>query len=197
MTNNFLDTFLRIRASGVVGFRAMKMRVAAAFFLLVLAAVGQDADKPTTSVPEKPPAKSEPVLKPSLYRLFGNYAGWWNALSDAEKDSFIDGYTIAMERANSLSVGMCKATMKEAQPGHADFNEKFYGGMAMCMLGEDFAFKVEKPLKPLLDDFYREPLNLRIPERFAMDYVRDEATGKKTAGQLLDELNEWRKIVNH
>lgn len=30
-----------------------------------------------------------------------------------------------------------------------------------------------------------------------MDYVRDQLTGRKTEGQLLDELNEWRKILNH
>jgi hypothetical protein len=122
--------------------------------------------------------------------------GWWNYISEAEKDAFIDGYTTAMSRANSLTVAMCQSKMKEAQPGATSFNEKFYGGMDLCYVGQTFAFKVEKPLKPQLDEFYKEPLNVRIPAQYAMEYVRDEIVGKKTAGQLLDELNDWREIMN-
>ncbi len=101
-----------------------------------------------------------------------------------------------MSRANSLTVAMCQSKMKEAQPGATSFNEKFYSGMDLCDVGQTFAFKVEKPLKPQLDEFYKEPLNVRIPAQYAMEYVRDEMVGKKTAGQLLDELNDWRKIMN-
>ena len=57
---------------------------------------------------------------------------------------------------------MCQSKMKEAQPGATSFNEKFYGGMDLCYVGQTFAFKVEKPLKPQLDEFYKEPLNVRI-----------------------------------
>ncbi len=53
-----------------------------------------------------------------------------------------------MSRANSLTVAMCQSKMKEAQPGATSFNEKFYGGMDLCYVGQTFAFKVEKPLKP-------------------------------------------------
>jgi hypothetical protein len=177
-----------------------RIRITAAVLMLASAAVEQtnpasDKPAPPASAKTAAPSKPEP-LNPVLYKVFGNYGVWWNNISEAEKDSFIDGYTTAMARANSLAVGMCKATMKEPQPGASNFNEKFYGGMNLCYVGQSFAFKVDKPLKPRLDDFYKEPLNARIPAEFAMEYVRDELAGTKTAGQLLDELNDWRKILN-
>jgi hypothetical protein len=174
---------------------AMRTRIAAAALMLVFTAVAQTSpstDKPAPPAPDNNAASSK-RLNPGLYKVFGNYGGWWNNISEAEKDSFIDGYTTAMARANSLTVDMCKATMDEAQPGASNFNEKFYGGVDLCFVGQSFAFKVDKPLKPRLDAFYKEPLNVRIPAQFAMEYVRDKLTGTKTAGQLLDELNGWRK----
>jgi hypothetical protein len=179
----------------------MTSRLAAAVLLLACTAVAQtspSSDKPVSPVGEKTaaPSKPAPPLNPSLFKLFGNYGGWWNYISEAEKDAFIDGYTSAMSRANSLTVAMCQSKMKEVQPGATSFNEKFYGAVDLCFVGQTFAFKVDKPLKPQLDEFYKEPLNVRIPAEFAMEYVRDEIVGKKTAGQLLDELNDWRKVLN-
>ena len=121
----------------------------------------------------------------------------WNNISEAEKDAFIDGFTTAMARANSVAVGVSEVTMKEVKPGAANANEKLYEAMDLRMLGQTFDFKLDKPLKPRLDEFYKDPLNAFLPIQLAMDYVRDEMSGKKTAGELLDELNGWRKIVNH
>jgi hypothetical protein len=165
--------------------------------MLAFTAPAQTSPQPEKSSPtpsEKAPAATK--LEPSLFKAFGNYGGWWNNISEAEKDAFIDGFTTAMARANSLTVALCKSTMNEAKPGASNFNEKFYGGMDLCLVGQEFAFNLDKPLKPKLDDFYKEPLNFRIPVQNAIYYVRDEMAGKKTAGQLLDELNEWRKILN-
>jgi hypothetical protein len=83
-----------------------------------------------------------------------------------------------MSRANALAMALCQSKMKEAQPGATNFNEKFYGGMDLCYVGQEFAFKVEKPLRPRLDEFYKEPLNVHTPAQNAMDYVRDEVAGK-------------------
>jgi len=47
-----------------------------------------------------------------------------------------------------------------------------------------------------LDAFYKDPLNARISVEFGLRYVRDELKGKMTAGQLLDELKDWRQPVN-
>jgi hypothetical protein len=179
----------------------MTPRITIAIVILAFPAVAQTSppsDKPAPSVAQKvaAPSKPEQPLNPALFKLFGNYGGWWNNISEGEKDAFIDGYTTAMARANSLTVALCQSKMKEAQPGATNFNEKLYGGMDLCFVGQEFSFKVEKPLKPPLDEFYKEPLNLRIPTQNAMEYVRDEIAGKKTAGQLLDELNEWRRLLN-
>jgi hypothetical protein len=175
----------------------MTTRIAAAVLMLVLMAAAQtnpQSQKPAS--PDKPSTLAQRELSPALFKAFGNYGGWWNRISETEKDSFLDGFMTAMARANSLMVSMCKSIMKEAQPGAANFNEKLNGGLDLCMVGETFAYSPDKPLKPRLDDFYKDPLNMRIPVQFALEHIRDEVSGKKTAGQLLDELNEWRKILN-
>ena len=64
------------------------------------------------------------------------------------------------------------------------------------LCGTDFCVQGREATEAELDEFYKEPLNVRIPAQYAMEYVRDEMVGKKTAGQLLDELNDWRKIMN-
>jgi hypothetical protein len=174
----------------------MTARIAAAVLILAFTAVAQTApstDKPVPPVADKSAATTK--LEPGLFKVFGNYGGWWNNISEAEKDAFIDGFMTAMARANSMAVGVSEATVKEAKPGAANFNEKLYEAMGLRMLGQTFDFKLDMPLKPRLDEFYKDPLNVRIPVQFAMDYMRDEMAGKKTAGQLLDELNDWRKIV--
>jgi hypothetical protein len=175
----------------------MTTRITAAVLILVLTAVAQTTpptDKTSSPVADKSAAPTK--LEQGLFKAFGNYGGWWNNISDAEKDAFIDGFTTAMARANALTVALCKSTMNEAKPGAANFNEKFNGGMELCFVGNEFAFNPEQPLKPKLNEFYKDPLNFRIPVQNAMDYVRDEMSGRKTAGQLLDELNDWRKVLN-
>jgi hypothetical protein len=128
-------------------------------------------------------------------KAFGNYGGWWASLSDDAKDSFIDGYRTAMDKAQFTAYGECMEEKKSLQPA-SDFDTKMKEIVILCTLAQEFDFKVDKPMKGGLDDFYKDPLNTRIPAFTAMAYVRDELQGKKTAGQLLDELNGWRKIMN-
>ncbi len=176
----------------------MTERIAAAVLILAFTAVAQTApstDKQVPLVADK--AATATKLEPGSFKALGNYGGWWNNITEVEKDAFIDGFTTAMARANSVAVGVSEATMKEVKPGAANFNDKFYEVMDLRIIGQTFNFNLDKPLKPRLDEFYKDPLNVRIPVQLAMDYVRDEMSGKKTAGQLLDELNDWRKIVNH
>ena len=59
-------------------------------------AVAQTAPSEMAPPTEKA-APSKPPLNPALFKLFGNYGGWWNYISEAEKDAFIDGYTSAMD----------------------------------------------------------------------------------------------------
>ncbi len=60
-------------------------------------------------------------------------------------------------------------------------------------VGQTFAFKVEKPLKPQLDEFYKEPLNVRIPAQYAMEYVRDDIVGKKY-GKTIARCHRGQKV---
>jgi len=164
----------------------MTTRIAAIVFWATLAA-GQTG---------APTDKSQPdpgQMPPPMMRLLGDYAGWWKALSDEAKDSFVDGYTTAMRNAEFTTHKECMDEAKSVQPG-PEFNTKMQESLQLCALSEAFDYKAGKALRLSLDRFYRNPLNARIPADLAMEYVRDELKGGKTAAQLLDELNEWRKI---
>ena len=136
----------------------------------------------------------DPLAK-TFAKAVGGYGLVWNALSEEEKDTFIDGYLDAMKHAAFTLQWFCDDARKNLQPGPG-FNEQMKAIMTMSVLAQEFDFKTTSPLKPHLDAFYKDPLNKRIPISNAMQYVRDEITGRKTAGQLLDELNDWRKPVN-
>src|SRR3974377_2324346 len=97
-----------------------------------------------------------------------------------------------MHQANAATNGFCQQNKGALQPKPV-FDERVKGGMTLCIISEEFDFKVTVPFKPHLDEFYKDPLNARIPAFLAMQYLRDDMTGKKTSGQLLDELNEWRR----
>ena len=56
------------------------------------------------------------------------------------------------------------------------------------LCGTDFCVQGREATEAELDEFYKEPLNVRIPAQYAMEYVRDEIVGKKTARQLLDAI---------
>jgi hypothetical protein len=98
-------------------------------------------------------------------------------------------------KRKSATDTFCQDSKKKLQPG-PEFNEKMQGIRTLCFLASEFNFNVEKPFKSRLDEFYKDPLNKRIPASLALQYARDEMNGRKTDGQLLDELNSWRKIVN-
>lgn len=79
----------------------------------------------------------------------------------------------------------------------SNLNAKMETAVAMSVLADEFDFNVESSsLKTHLDAFYKDPLNARISVEFGLRYVRDELKGKMTAGQLLDELKDWRQPVN-
>lgn len=128
--------------------------------------------------------------------LANDYGGWWKALSDEAKDNFVFGYTTAMLKVKRITHSLGMDNAKGSKPGDPEWQAKMYESIDLNALSEDFDYVVDKPLRPALDEFYKEPLNTHIPPDFAMEYVRDELKGKKTAGQLLDELTEWRKIAN-
>ena len=58
----------------------------------------------------------------------------------------------------------------------------------------DYGVGVQK-LSDGLDEFYKDSENTRIPVQFAIQYVRDQLNGKR-APRELNELADWRKIIN-
>jgi hypothetical protein len=101
-----------------------------------------------------------------------------------------------MHSVQFMLVSLCKKNGESLKPGDPEFNAKLNSNLDLCILSDEYNFAVDKPLIPRLDEFYKEPLNARITPNMAMVYVRDELKERKTAGQLLDELNDWRKTMN-
>jgi hypothetical protein len=159
--------------------------------LLALSAAAQTTPSTTSAPPTKPPK-----VNSAFKKLLGNYAYWWNSLSGEEKDSFVDGFTTAMSRVESVTNGFAKDARNKLTTGPT-FDEQMKTAMLLSLLSSEFDYKGSNDsLRAGLDDFYKDPLNARIMVSLALGHVRDQLEGRKTAGQLLDELNDWRKIVN-
>jgi hypothetical protein len=168
---------------------AMTTQIAAIVFLVTLAAAAQTA--PPTDTPRPNPAQLPPVMMKEL----GDYGGWWKALSDEARDNFVDGYTTAMQKVQFITHNECMKNAKSVQPG-PEFNAKLQESLNLCVLSEAFDYKAGMSLRVGLNKFYNNPLNAHIPPEFAMEYLRDELKRNKTTGELLDELNDWRKTMN-
>lgn len=159
--------------------------------LFVVSATAQNKPALQSQTTTKPT-----VINPALAKSLGNYGYWWNALTEEQKDSFIDGFSTAMERATNMCDGFAKDGRKKLAPGES-FDEQISHLMLLEMLANEFNYKgSDGSLKTGANEFYREPLNQRIPVAFALSYIRDQLEGKKSPGQLLDELLQWRKIMN-
>jgi len=166
----------------------MATHIAAIVLLLTLAAAAQTA-QPTDTLQPKPVQ-----IPPLMMRATGDYGGWWAALSIEARDNFVDGYTTAMQKVQFITHNQCMKNAKSAQPG-PESNAKLQASFNLCALSEEFDYKAGMSLRVGLNRFYNNPLNERIPPELAMEYVRDELKRNKTIGELLEELNEWRKTM--
>jgi len=167
---------------------AMTTRIAAIVLLLMLAAAAQ------TTQPTDTPQPKPVQVSPLMMRASGDYGGWWTALSDEAKDNFVDGYTTAMQKVQFITHNECMKNAKSVQPG-PESNAKLQASFNLCALSEAFDYKAGMSLRVGLNRFYSNPLNARITPELAMEYVRDELKRNKTIGELLEELNEWRKTM--
>jgi hypothetical protein len=132
----------------------------------------------------------------NILRLAGNGA-WWASLSDDAKADFIDGYTTAMSRVNGLINGERIIAAQELKPG-AEFNARMDQVLRLSTIAQAFDFRVDgRGFVGGIDEFYKDPLNTRIPIDFAMLYVRDELRGDKSPKELQDELAAWREVMNN
>lgn len=164
-----------------------------ALLLTITLGVGTALGQATTA---QPPAKAAP--NPFL-RLAGNGV-WWASLADAIKDNFVDGYVTAMSRVHDMLDAQCGEAMKTLHPG-AQFDADWKTALAFCVNAEFFDFGIDERLdrqkvKNGIDDFYKEPLNTRIPIDYAMEYVKDTLKGKKAPREMEDELKGWRSTMN-
>ena len=61
------------------------------------------------------------------------------------------------------------------------------------LCGTDFCVQGREATEAELDEFYKEPLNVRIPAQYAMEYVRDEIVGKKY-GKTIARCHRGQKV---
>jgi len=103
----------------------MTTRIAAIVLLLTLAAAAQTA-QPTDTPPPKPVQVS-----PLMLKVAGDYGGWWAALSIEARDNFVDGYTTAMQKAQSITHNECMKNARGVQQG-PEFNAKLQESLNLC-----------------------------------------------------------------
>lgn len=146
--------------------------------------------------PTAAPNPKPVTLSPFLRKAFGDFGGWWNSLSDEAKDNFLDGYTTALGRARSSTDAFAKQARENVASG-PQFDDQIKHAMVLSFLATTFDYEQSSgSLKNGLNEFYKDPLNGRIMVSLALEHVRDQVENRKTPGELLDELNGWRKIVN-
>ncbi len=163
------------------------IRIATLLLLTALAAAGQAA----------PPADTPPAVaqtSSAMLKVSGDYGGWWKALSDSARDNYVDGFTAAMQRAQFLVHNQCMNNARSIQPG-PEYNTKLQESLSLCGVAETFDYKADLSLRAGLDKFYKDPLNAGVAPEFAMEYLRDQLKQNKTAIELLNELNEWRRTM--
>lgn len=141
---------------------------------------------------------AQPPAKDAL-RLVGNGVRW-TSLEDSTKDTFVDGYVMAMIRVNHMVAAQCASDMKNLHPG-AQFDAEMNAAMALCVNAEFFDFSIDERLdrqkvKNGVDDFYKDSQNSRIPIDYAMAYVKDTLKGKRAPRELEDELKGWRSTLS-
>jgi hypothetical protein len=167
----------------------MTLRIAAIVFLLAVNAASQAAPPVGTPLPN--PAQISPVT----LKLMGDYGRWWKGISEESRDNFVDGYTTAMQKAQIMTHNECMKNARNVQPGPGS-NARLQESLNLCVLSHAFDYKAALSFRAGLDGFYKDPLNARIPPEFAMEYLRDDFNRDKTPNQLLDELIEWRRMMN-
>jgi hypothetical protein len=158
-----------------------------------MCAVAQTA--PTAPTNNDP--RSQPYNLRYLARAMGNIGGWWSFLNETEKSAFLDGYQSAMDRSYAQSYGACKILKDGIKPSSDQeaFMNQLKMAMLACEIAENFNGFDKVTVKDL-DEFYSDPVNQPMLLEWSMPYLRDKATGRKTAGQLLDALQAEQKDVH-
>jgi hypothetical protein len=133
----------------------------------------------------------------SFARVAGNVGGWWSFMNENEKAAFLDGFQEAMTQSLSQNEILCRVVKDGVKPSSDQqaFNNQMVVAIGICTHTSDFA-GFEKITTKDLDDFYSDPVNQAILLEWALGYLRDKESGRKTEGQLLDTLKAEQKDVH-
>lgn len=149
----------------------------------------QMAGQPTGQVPSQSGAHS-------ILRAGGNGV-WWVSPSADTKSDFVDGYVTAMESVNRTLLALTKNNANELVPTDPQFKARTDALIELGLLADKYDYDVERvKLVAAVNDFYKDPLNTRIPVEFAIQFVRDSLNGKNAPRDLEKQLNEWRATMN-
>lgn len=160
------------------------------FALPVIAQQSQQAITPTSDI------KTLPYDMRTFARSAGNVGGWWGSMSENEKSAFLDGYKSAMIRANQLETNVCTVLRQDIEKDHEMPIKAMIEVANVCIASGDTAGYEKVTIKDL-DNFYSDPINQPMLLEWTMPYLRDKTTGKKTEGQLLDELKAEQKDIHN
>lgn len=118
-------------------------------------------------------------------------------MSENEKAAFLTGYQAAMRQGYSQNRALCKVVKDGVKPSSDQqaFTNQVVTVVGICDAANDF-YGFEKITTKDFDDFYSDRVNQFILLEWAMDYLRDKASGRKTEGQLLDALKAEQKDVH-
>jgi uncharacterized protein with NRDE domain len=127
----------------------------------------------------------------------GNVGVWWSLLNENEKAAFLDGYQTAMKQSYLQTRIVCKLVKDRVKSSSDEqaFTNQVVTAIGICDAANDFD-GFEKITTKELDDFYSDRVNQPIMVEWAMGYLRDKVSGRKTEGQLLDALKAEQKDVH-
>lgn len=110
---------------------------------------------------------------------------------------FVDGYVTAMESVRRTLVAFVKDDVNALVPTDPQFQSRTDAVIGLAALADKYDYDADRTkLVAGVNDFYKDPLDTRIPIEFALPFVRDTLNGKNAPRELEKQLNEWRAIVN-
>ena len=122
-----------------------------------------------------------------IARGFGNIGRWWSLLNRDDKAAFLDGYQEGMRRANQHERAVCEVIRQDATK-NSNLTPGQFSEVAFVCSQQNETADYDKVTVKSLDDFYADQSNQFIPLELSMAHLRDQASGRKTEGQLLDAL---------
>jgi len=115
---------------------------------------------------------------------------WWLNSSETFKVGFVSGYVEAINRAYQSTKWRC---LGESLESKTKWTEKEAAECVSPVAAYDFTNIRFGQLVDGVDEFYKDFRNKNIHINAALDYVRDQLRGDKSAKQLEEELNQYRR----